>query len=117
MENQASSDRRQPHRCSALATLPEIWRPLRVRRRFQALFFYIFYFRFLQKYIFDLEIYRSIPGRPAAGRPGPGRPATGRQGLERKKKKKKKLQTGPWGRSPGSGAADPLTPLITHNNN
>ena len=24
-------------------------------------YFYIFYFRFLQKYIFDLEIYRNIP--------------------------------------------------------
>jgi len=26
-------------------------------------YFYIFYFRFLQKYIFDLEIYRNIPSR------------------------------------------------------
>ena len=60
-------------------------------------YFYIFCFRFLQKYIFDLEIYRNIPrppgsravgaypqkkekkiadrslgtGRPAAGRPAP----------------------------------------------
>jgi len=32
--------------------------------------FYIFYFRFLRKYIFDMEIYRNIPGRPAAGRQG-----------------------------------------------
>ena len=52
-------------------------------------YFYIFYFNFLQKYIFDLEIYRSILGHPAAGLPGSGRPAAGRQGLERKKIRKK----------------------------
>jgi len=44
--------------------------------------FLFFYFCFLQKYIFDLEIYRNIPGRPAAGRPGPGRPAAGRGGRD-----------------------------------
>ena len=37
-----------------------------------------FLFSFFKKYIFDLEIYRNIPGRPAAGRPGLGRPAAGR---------------------------------------
>jgi len=42
-------------------------------------YFFIFLFRFLQKYIFILEIYRNIPGRPDAGRPAPGRPAAGRQ--------------------------------------
>jgi len=47
----------------------------------QFFYFYILYFCFLQKYIFDLEIYKNIPRRPAAGRPGPGRPAAGRQGL------------------------------------
>ena len=49
------------------------------------LFFY-FLFLFFKKYIFDLEIYRNIPGRPAAGR----------QGLTCKKKDENKLQTGPW---------------------
>ena len=53
-------------------------------------YFYIFYFRFLQKYIFDLEIYRNIPGRPVSA-----------------KKEENKLQIGPWGRSPGCGAAGP----------
>jgi hypothetical protein len=59
--------------------------------------FFIFYFCFLQKYIFDLEIYRNIPGRSAAGRQelickkiqqkiadrslGTGRPAAGRPAL------------------------------------
>ena len=52
-------------------------------------FFTKIYFRFgnLQKYT------------PAAGQPG----------LKRKKKEKK-LQIGPWGRSPGSGAAGPPWP-------
>ena len=60
-------------------------------------YFYIFYFYFLQKYIFVFEIYRNIPGRPAPGRqgllcknfcenicaqvPGAGRPAAGRPAL------------------------------------
>ena len=38
---------------------------LRTRQRF--FYFYIFYFRFLQKYIFDLEIYRNIPRPPGSG--------------------------------------------------
>ena len=47
----------------------------------QAIFyFYIFYFRFLQKYIFDLENYRNIPRPPrcrAAGTWPPGNRAAG----------------------------------------
>ena len=50
-------------------------------RKRRGFFYFIFSFRFLQKYIFVFEIYRNIAGRPAAGRPGPGRPAAGRQGL------------------------------------
>ena len=50
-------------------------------------YFYIFYFRFLQKYIFDLEIYINIP-RP---------PGSWTAGANLQKKYNKKLQTGPWG--------------------
>ena len=67
--------------------------------------FFIFYFRFLQKYIFDLEIYRNIP-RP---------PGSGAAGAFLKKISRSKLRAGPWGpvarqwggrppRPPGSGA-------------
>ena len=49
--------------------------------------FIFFIFVFYKKYIFGLEIYRNIPGHPAAGRPGPGRPAAGRQGLIYKKRR------------------------------
>ena len=69
--------------------------------------FLYFYFCFLQKYIFDLEIYRNIPGRPDAGRPGPGRPAARRQGLERKKKKKKNCRQVPGAGRPAAGRPAP----------
>ena len=36
-------------------------------------FFYFFYFRFLQKYIFDLQIYKNIPRPPRAARQRGGR--------------------------------------------
>ena len=55
-----------------------------------------------------MEIYRNIPGRPAAGRPGPGRPAAGRQGLIRKKKTTKNCRQVTGDRSPGSWAAPRL---------
>ena len=35
-------------------------------------YFYIFYFHFLQKYIFNLEIYRNIPRPPGTWPPGSG---------------------------------------------
>ena len=73
-------------------------------------YFYIFYFRFLQKYIFVFEIYRNIPGRPAAGRPGPGRPAAGRQRLLCKTFCENICAQVPRGRSPCSGAAGPGCP-------
>ena len=56
-------------------------------------YFYIFYFCFLQKYIFELEIYRNIPGRPAAGTWPPGCRAVG---ANLQKKEETKLQPGPW---------------------
>ena len=48
-------------------------------------YFYIFYFRFLQKYIFDLEIYRNIP------------PGSAAVGAFLKKNSRRKLRAGPWG--------------------
>ena len=41
-------------------------------------YFFIFYFRFLQKYIFVLEIYSNIGRPPRYRTAGTGRPATGR---------------------------------------
>ena len=74
-------------------------------------YFFIFYFRFLQKYIFNLEIYRNIP-RP---------PGSGAAGAFVQKFLRKKLRAGPWGpvarqrdgrppKPPGSGAAGPGRP-------
>ena len=65
-------------------------------------YFYIFYFRFLQKYIFVFEIYRNISGRP-----GPGRSAAGRQKFLCKNFYENICTQDPGGRSPGSGAAGP----------
>ena len=51
--------------------------PCRAQRFF---YFFIFYFHFLQKYIFDMEIYRNIPRPPhcrAAGTWPPGCRAAG----------------------------------------
>ena len=74
------------------------------------------FFRFLQKYIFDLEIYKNIPRQ---GRPGPGRPATGRQELICKKKSTKNCAEvpgepaarqrggGPWPPACGATASPP----------
>ena len=67
------------------------------------LFFY-FLFLFFKKYIFDLEIYRNIPGRPAARRPGPGGPAAG---AYLKKSSQKIAPRSLEDRPPGSGAASP----------
>ena len=50
-------------------------------------YFYIFYFRFLQKYIFDLKIYMNIP-RP---------PRCRAAGAFLKKISRRKLRAGPWG--------------------
>ena len=70
-------------------------------------YFYILYFRFLQKYILFSKFTGIYPGRPAAGRPGLGRPAAGRQGLLCKKFSKNICAQVPGGQSPGSGAAGP----------
>ena len=78
------------------------------------LFFY-FYFRFLQKYIFDLEIYRNIPRPPRCRAAGTWPPGSGAAGAFLKKISRRKLRAGPWGpvarqrggrppRPPGSGA-------------
>ena len=75
---------------------------------------WFFYFHFLQKYIFDLEIYRNIP-RPPRYR------AAGRQCLICKKKSTKNCAEVPRGpaarqqggqpsRPPGRGAAGPGRP-------
>ena len=63
-----------------------------------AFFIFIFFISIFYKNIFSIWKFTEVY---------PARPAAGRQGLERKKKEEKKLQTGPWGRSPGSGAAGP----------
>ena len=73
--------------------------------------FIFFYFRFLQKYIFDLEIYKSIPGRPAAGRPGP---AAGRQSLIRPKKTKKIANRSLGTQYRAAGRAAPLGGRLYH---
>ena len=70
-------------------------------------YFFIFHFRFLQKYIFVFKIYRNIPGRPAVGRPGPGCPAAGRQGLFCKNFREEFALRPLEDRSPRSGAAGP----------
>jgi len=68
-------------------------------------YFYIFYFCFLQKYIFDLEIYRNIP-RLSGGRDLAARQPGGR-GLSAKKKTTKNCSQVRGNRPPGSGAAGP----------
>ena len=86
-------------------------------------FIFLFFISIFYKNIFSICKFTEIyPGRPAAGRPGPGRPAAplpggrdlaarqpGGRGLSAKKDEIK-LQTGPWGRSPGCGAAGPPGP-------
>ena len=74
-------------------------------RRGFFIFFY-FYFCFLQKYIFDLKIYRNIPRPPRC------RAAAGRQGLLCKKFCSNNCAQVPVGRSPGSGAAGPGRPAL-----
>ena len=78
-------------------------------RRF--FYFFIFYFRFLQKYIFDLEIYRNIPRPPRSRVAGTWPPGSRAAGAYPQKKEEKKMQTGPWEpagtwppRPPGCGA-------------
>jgi len=56
--------------------------------------FFIFYFYFLQKYIFDLEIYRNIPRLPGSGAAGTWPPGSWAAGANLQKKYNKKLQTG-----------------------
>ena len=58
-------------------------------------YFYIFYFYFLQKYIFDLEIYRNIPRPPCYRAAGTWPPGSRAAGANLQNKYDKKLQTGP----------------------
>ena len=73
-------------------------------------YFFIFYFRFLQKYIFDLEIYRNIP-RPPGCRAARSRPPdSGAAGAFLKKISRRKLRAGPWGPvAPQPGGRQSLT--------
>jgi len=84
--------RRRPRRRSR-----SYGRPCGVGRFF---YFYIFYFRFLQKYIFDLEIYSNIP-RP---------PGNGAAGAFLKKFRGENCAQVPGGRSPATGRPAPRPP-------
>jgi len=57
--------------------------PLTINLYVSGFLFFIFVF-YKKKYIFVFEIYKNIPGLPAAGRPGPGRPVAGRRGFSTK---------------------------------
>ena len=84
-------------------------------------YFYILYFRFLQKYIFDFEICRNIPRPPVCRAAGTWPPGSGAAGAFVKKISRRKLHAGPWGPvarhrggrplwPPGCGAAGPGRP-------
>ena len=72
------------------------------------LFFLFFYFCFLQKYIFDLEIYRNIPRPPRCRVAGTWPPGSGAAGAFLKKIRGENCAQVPEDRSPGSGTAGPL---------
>ena len=85
-------------------------------------YFFIFYFRFLQKYIFDLEICRNIPRPSGCRAAGTWPPGSGAAGAFLEKNLRRKLRPSPWGpvarqrggrphRPPGSGAAGPTVRL------
>ena len=85
------------------ATSPQASPALRTGRALRmsvlqtALFlFFIFYFRFLQKYIFDLEIYMNIPRPPRCRAAGTWPPRSRAAGAYLQKKVDKKLRRGPW---------------------
>ena len=59
--------------------------------------FFIFYFHFLQKYIFVFEIYMNIPRLPRCGAAGTWLPGSGAAGAFVKKISGRKLRAGPWG--------------------
>jgi len=63
----------------------------------QRFFYFFIFFRFLQKYIFDLEIYRNIPRPPHCRAAGTWPPGSGAAGAFLKKKSRRKLRVGPWG--------------------
>ena len=58
-------------------------------------YFYIFQFRFLQKYIFVFEIYKYIPRPPSCRAGGTWSPAAGRQGVSTIFYDEN-LRAGPW---------------------
>ena len=60
-------------------------------------YFYILYFRFLQKYIFVFEIDMNIPWPPRCRAAGIWPPGSRAAGAYPQKKDENKLQTGPWG--------------------
>ena len=75
-----------------------------------AFLFLYFLFLFFTKIYFRFENLHKYT--PAAGRLGPGHPAAGGRAARvyPQKKDENKLQTGPWGRSLGSGAVGPPWP-------
>ena len=79
-----------PYKLGACSTEPAA-RPC--GRRF--FYFFIFYFRFLQKYIFDLEIYRNIPRPPRCRTAGTWPPGSGAAGAFLEKISQRKLHVGP----------------------
>ena len=87
--------------------------PLRSQRRqpHRAVFLFLYFlFPFFTKIYFrfeNLQKYTPSAPLPAAGTWPPGCRAAG---TWTQKKEEEKLQTGPWGRSPGSGAAVPPWP-------
>ena len=77
-------------------------------RRF--FYFFIFQFRFLQKYIFVFEIYRNISRPPRCRATRTWSPRCGAAGAFVQKLLRKYLCAGPWGRSPGLPVARPAGP-------
>ena len=67
--------------------------------------FYIFYFHFLQKYIFDMEIYRNIPRPPGCRAAGTWPPGCRAAGANLQKKKMWNCGQVLGNRPPGSRAA------------
>ena len=70
-------------------------------------YFYILYFRFLQKYIFVFEIYMNIPRPPRCRAAGTWPPGSGAAGAYLQKKLTKIVPRSLEDRPPGSRAAGP----------
>ena len=68
-------------------------------------YFFIFYFRFLQNYIFVFEIYRNIPRPPRCRAAGTWPPRCRAEGANLQKKRKTNCGQVPGNRPPGTRAA------------